>query len=154
MESRLDRVTARVRAVAQDITLCTAIVRRKEEVLVGFQVSWLARKGTKGTQLLQEAGMRATDEQQPAPDDGLFLLEVPPSETGPWSMLIADGADYYDGIEKEDAEDLSKGDHEVLFFRCDDSAFASELLLFRDGTLVWSIRHDAEVEDEPSVLEG
>jgi hypothetical protein len=87
------------------------------------------------------------------PDLGFYLLEVPEAEKGPWSIVIADGSDFFAELTEELAHDASEGG-EVLYFWCSDTTMNSEIVCLRDRRVIWAIRYDCEGSSPQPKLEG
>jgi hypothetical protein len=111
---------------------------------MGFRVSWIARSGTSTKELLEASGRSLTGERHEFPDVGFYLLELPKPVGGSWAVLIADGSDNFAELDESQAQSLSKGGNETLYFWCSDTVMVTELKCFIDGAVVWSIEYNCE----------
>lgn len=121
---------------------------------MGFRVSWIARAGTSTEELLKATDRRPTGERHEFPDVGWYLLELPSAGQSPWTLLIADGSDNYGGLDPAQAQSLSAGGNETLYFWCSDTVMATVLVCFRNGSEVWSIDYDCGNKNKRPALNG
>ena len=117
---------------------------------MGYKVSWLARSGDSGKELISASRRKPTGELVPTPSNGYQLIEL--TDTS-WVVLLTDGAEYLEDLDAEMAQSLSEGGCEILRFWCSDTIMATQLECYREGVRVWSIGYDCE-ETEALVIEG
>lgn len=111
---------------------------------MGFRVSWIARRGSSTSELLAAVGASATGEREEFPDVGWYLVHLESEARGAWTLLLADGSDNFGELDDSIAQSLSMGGAHTLFFWCSDTTMSTQLFAFHNGTLAWSIGHDAE----------
>jgi len=121
---------------------------------MGYRVSWIALRGTSTAELLSLSQRRPTGERHEFPDVGFYLLELPARRGGPWTVLIADGSDNFMELDASQAETLSQGGNETLYFCCSDTVMTTELMGFKNGSLAWSILYDCADEGKRPALQG
>ncbi len=85
---------------------------------------------------------------------GWYLLELPSRVDTSWVLLIADGSENYAELGPSEAQALSHGGNQTLFFWCSDTVMATELLCFKNRALVWAVRYDCEDEKMRPEFEG
>jgi hypothetical protein len=121
---------------------------------MGYRVSWIARRGASTNELLAVSKRSTTGERHEFPDVGWYLLELPSTVDSPWALIIADGSENYSSLNSSQAQSLSNGENEMLYFWCSDTVMATELMSFQGGSLIWAIRYDCEDEKKRPELEG
>jgi len=121
---------------------------------MGYRVSWIARCGASTRELLDVSKRSITGERHEFPDVGWYLLELPSTVDTPWAVLIADGSDNYADLDASNAQALSNGGNETLYFWCSDTVMATELMCFKDGSLLWAVRYDCEDKKKRPELQG
>ncbi|TXI10150.1 MAG: hypothetical protein E6Q76_04515 [Rhizobium sp.] len=121
---------------------------------MGFRVSWIARRGESAAELLGVSGRALTGERHEFPDVGWYLLELPGKGERGWVLLIADGTEHFLELGAADAEALSVGGQETVFFTCSDTVMATELRCFRDGREAWSVQYDCGDKTKQPAMSG
>lgn len=109
---------------------------------MGYRVSWISRSGSSTGELLDFSGRVLSGKSSEFPDLGWYLLNLPRKNEPPWVLLIASGSEHFAELNASQAQALSKGDHETLYFWCSDTVMATELLCFKDGAEAWCIQYD------------
>ena len=102
---------------------------------MGFRCSWIAVEGGDMDWVLKERSLERTEESSSFSEPGYNCLEMPG-----WSILIADGSDYYMELDEAHASALSKGGR-ALYFMCSDTVMCSQLAEFADGVEVWKLAY-------------
>ncbi len=121
---------------------------------MGFRVSWIARRGTSTSELVDLSGRSLTGERHEFPEVGWYLLELPKAVGFPWVILIADGSDNYAELDESQAQSLSRCGNETLYFWCSDTVMVTLLMSFMDGVFVWSVHYDCGVKTKRPEITG
>ncbi|MCA9236674.1 MAG: hypothetical protein KDA44_14465 [Planctomycetales bacterium] len=82
------------------------------------------------------------------------MLEPSHDNPSPWVLLIADGSENFADLGSSQAQSLSNGGNETIFFWCSDTVMATEMLCFRDGREAWSIQYDCENNAKQPAMNG
>lgn len=151
--TRISRTnTARQSESAGTITICRYAATT--ELHMGFRVSWIAQARVATDQLLEAANRAVTGERHDFPDTGWYLLELPNAEAQPWVVLIADGSDHFAELDASDAQELSKGGYETIYFWCSDTVMATEIVAFNNGIENWSVQYDCDDTSKQPTMNG
>ena len=105
---------------------------------MGFCVSWVAVHGKDPQVVLDELGWRRTGQQEEFPESPTTCATLRP---GWFSIIMVGRADAYDG--SLDFARLSKGAEVVACF-VEEHVMFSAAVLWRDGSKIWSVEHDAQ----------
>jgi hypothetical protein len=104
---------------------------------MGYRCRWIAVRASERAEALSELQFSVTQELGEAVHDtGLYAVAI-----ADWFVVIGDGRDFMDLVERRQAERLSVRD-EVLFFYTDDSEMYAELTCYRSGETSWSVFYD------------
>lgn len=116
---------------------------------MGFRCRWVAvRDGTRDDVLAQLQFAAKAQHDEAIYDTGLYAVDV-----NGWVIVIGDGWDFMDLVQREHAAQLARRG-EVVFFYADDSAMATELSSFSEGGLRWSFAYDGSDGPRAPQLEG
>jgi len=119
-----------------------------EEDLLGACMSWVAVHGRDSQAVLDELGWRRTGEHEEFPESPTTCATLRP---GWFSIAMLNRADAYDGT--LDLARLSKGAELVACF-VEEHVMFSAAALWRDGSKIWSIEHDAQQGVRHLVVSG
>ena len=81
-------------------------------------------------------GFERTGDRQDFSEPGFNAVEMPG-----WSILIADGSDYFLELGEEHAAALSNGGRSLLFM-CSDTVMCTHLIEYADAAEVWRISYE------------
>ena len=121
---------------------------------MGFRVAWIARAGESLQELLSVSDRTLTGECHDFPERGWYLLEIRRADRQSWVVLIADGSDNFCDLSESQAQTLSENSNETIFFCCTDTAMATRLTLFKNGSLSWSIDYECSNKQRLPVMKG
>ncbi|MEO8551635.1 MAG: hypothetical protein ABI678_16770 [Kofleriaceae bacterium] len=111
---------------------------------MGYRCRWLAVPASRDrAEVLDQLGLKLTAERnEEVYDPGFYLVTLPG-----WLVIMGDGWDYMDLVDRDQVCRLSSEGHDAIFFYTDDSPMNAELTGFRDGREVWSLQYaDPELE--------
>jgi len=103
---------------------------------MGYSLSWLAVKGKSAAAVRDELAIRGTGTHEEIPESDVVGAELP----GGWYLVVANHAPV-----KDDAvlRSLSSGCELVTFF-VEEHVMFSYAAGWSDGSMVWSVTHDAQ----------
>jgi hypothetical protein len=104
---------------------------------MGYRCRWIAVRASERAEALSQLQFSVTHELTEAVHDtGLYAVAI-----ADWFVIIGDGNDFMDLVERRQAERLSAR-AEVLFFYTNDTEMYAELSCYRGGETSWSIFYD------------
>lgn len=110
---------------------------------MGYRCRWLATKGQDRASVLKRLGLTVAREWTEAVHDtGLYAVEI-----GEWLVVIGDGWDHMDTVQRREALRLSDRG-EVLFLYTDDTPMDAEIVCFAERLEVWSMTYASGNEPE------
>lgn len=103
---------------------------------MGYRSTWIAVYKQPLDTVLETMGFERTGERDELSEPGFNAVEMPE-----WSILIADGSDYYTELGEAEAATLSRGGRSLLF-TCSDTVMCTQLVEYANGNEVWRIDYE------------
>ena len=104
---------------------------------MGYRCRWVAMRGRDRADVLARLKLAVKREL----NEGVYDTGVYAVDADGWLVVIGDGGDFMDRIERADASRLSDGG-EVIFLYTDDTPMRAEITSFVGGEAAWSLTYD------------
>lgn len=104
---------------------------------MGYRCRWVAVPIDRDRdRVLKRLGLTLTGQLDEAVYDPGFYLVALPS----WLVIMGDGWDYMDVVEREQVRRLSSDGNDAIYFYTDDTPVTAELTAFHDGIEAWTLQ--------------
>jgi hypothetical protein len=116
---------------------------------MGYRCRWIAVRAGDRAEVLSSLRFSIVQElREQVYDTGLYAVDMPG-----WFVVIGDGGEFMDLLERGQAEGFS-GRNEVTLFCADDSDMYAEVSSYVGGVAAWCISYNGSVGAEAPALDG